>query len=110
MFVIFPPRANTFVPGDFALPNDLNHSAPFITICATLANVSTLLIIVGLPKSPLTAGNGGLFLDIPLFPSIEAIRAVSSPHTNAPAPSLISRSKLNPDSNIFSPNSPSSLA
>jgi hypothetical protein len=37
-----------------------------------------------------------LGLGIPLCPSIEAIRAVSSPHTKAPAPSLNSISNLKP--------------
>ena len=51
-------------------------------------NVSTLLMQVGFPKSPETDGNGGLGCGIPLFPSIDAMSAVSSPHTNAPAPSI----------------------
>jgi (2Fe-2S) ferredoxin len=73
-----------------------SHFIPFKIIGTILANVSTLFIIVGLPKSPLTAGNGGLGIGIPLLPSIDCIRAVSSPHTKAPAPSLISISKLKP--------------
>ena len=67
----------------------LNQSAPFKRITGTLASVSTLLINVGLPNKPLFAGNGGLDFGIPLSPSIEAKSAVSSPQTNAPAPSLI---------------------
>ncbi len=75
-----------------------------------LANVSTLFIIVGLPHNPFSAGNGGLFLDIPRPPSIEAINAVSSPQTNAPAPNLISISKLKSVPKIFFPKSPYSFA
>ena len=51
-----------------------------------------MLINVGRPNKPLFAGNGGLGLGIPRSPSIDAIRAVSSPQTNAPAPSLICKS------------------
>ena len=36
--------------------------------------------------SPATAGYGGLGLGVPRPPWTEAIRAVSSPQTNAPAP------------------------
>ena len=39
------------------------------------------------------AGNGGFVVGSPRWPSIEWMRAVSSPQTNAPAPSLISMSK-----------------
>ena len=43
---------------------------------------------VGQFQSPLVAGNGGRARGIPRRPSIEAMSAVSSPHTNAPAPSF----------------------
>ena len=56
-----------------------------------LANVSTLLMLVGLPQRPETAGNGGRERGMPRRPSMLAIRAVSSPQTKAPAPSLIFR-------------------
>ena len=61
-----------------------------------LAKVSTLLSTVGLPHRPLTAGNGGRGRGSPRLPSMEAISAVSSPQTNAPAPMRISRSKSKP--------------
>ena len=57
-----------------------------------LAKVSTLLISVGLPHSPETAGYGGRGRGVPRPPSTEAISAVSSPHTNAPAPRRTSTS------------------
>ncbi len=60
-------------------------------IQGTLAHVSTLLMLVGLPQRPLTAGNGGRVRGMPRLPSMEAISAVSSPQTKAPAPSLILR-------------------
>ena len=58
-------------------------------IQGTLAKVSTLLMLVGLPQSPVRAGKGGRKRGMPRLPSMEAIRAVSSPQTKAPAPSLI---------------------
>ena len=57
----------------------------------TWARVSTLLMTVGLPHSPLWAGKGGLGRGMPRWPSIEAIIAVSSPQTKAPAPSMTSQ-------------------
>jgi len=66
------------------------------------AKVSTLLIKVGFPHKPDSAGNGGRGLGVPLFPSMEAINAVSSPHTNAPAPMRTSTSKENGCLNIAS--------
>ena len=59
-----------------------------------MAYVSTLLINVGWFLNPLCAGNGGLTLGCPLLPSADSNNAVSSPHTKAPAPNLISISKL----------------
>ncbi len=56
VFFIFPASANTLVPGDLSVPKDLNHLLPFNIICEILANVSTLLIIVGLPYKPSIAG------------------------------------------------------
>ena len=49
--------------------------------------------MVGLPNRPFTAGKGGRGRGSPRLPSMEVIRAVSSPQTKAPAPSWISRSK-----------------
>ena len=79
-------------------------------ITGTFASVSTLLIRVGLPNNPLFAGNGGFGLGIPLSPSIEAIKAVSSPQTKAPAPSLMWISKLKSEPIIFLPNKLASSA
>ena len=38
------------------VPMEANQSAPFKMICGTLAKVSTLFSVVGLPNRPLTAG------------------------------------------------------
>ena len=85
----FPPKAKTLVPLEPAVPIEANLSAPSLKIQETDARVSTLLIIDGFCHNPLIAGKGGLGRGIPRFPSIEFKRAVSSPHTNAPAPKRI---------------------
>src|SRR5208337_4188062 len=87
-------------------PMDAKASAPFIMIQEMLANVSTLLMFVGLAHSPLLAGKGGLNRGMPRLPSMEAMRAVSSPHTNAPAPSLIFTEKLKAEPKMFLPRNP----
>ena len=106
VFFTLPARANIFVPLLFSVPIALYHWLPLSMIRGTLANVSTLFIFVGLPRYPLTAGNGGRGRGIPLLPSIDAIRAVSSPQTNAPAPSRISISNEKPLPRILSPKRP----
>ena len=83
-----PTRAKVLVPLLFSVPYWANHSAPFCRIRATQASVSTLLMMVGLPHRPATAGKGGRGRGMPRCPSIEAISAVSSPQTKAPAPFL----------------------
>ena len=60
------------------------------------ASVSTLLMTVGRPQRPLTAGNGGRGLGMPRLPSIDWRSAVSSPQTNAPAPKRSSMSNEKP--------------
>ena len=54
---------------------------PLSNIKGTAASVSTLLIQVGLPQSPFTEDRAGVVPDCPRRPSMEAIRAVSSPQT-----------------------------
>src|SRR4029450_10303149 len=51
-----PTSEKTFVPALFALPIPVNHSAPLVTMGATLYQVSTLLMLVGAPKRPFWAG------------------------------------------------------
>ena len=86
------------------------HLLPFKIIFVIFAYVSTLFIRVGFINSPAFAGNGGFKRGLPLFPSIDSSRAVSSPHTNAPAPSLTSKSNSKFVSNIFLPSIPYSFA
>src|SRR5271167_5096239 len=78
-----PTSENTLVPGLLALPVSVNHAGPLVTMGATLYQVSTLLMLLGLPQRPFCAGNGGRGRGRPASSSKEAIRAVSSPQTNA---------------------------
>ena len=64
-FLIFPARANTFVPLLFSVPIAPNAAPPLKMIHGTLASVSTLFISVGFCQNPFAAGNGGLSLGIP---------------------------------------------
>ena len=101
-----PTSENTFVPALLVLPVSVNQAGPLETIGATLYQVSTLLMLVGLPYRPFCAGNGGRDRGRPDWLSSDAISAVSSPHTKAPAPSTVSMSKLNPRPSTLSPRTP----
>ena len=85
---MLPQTENSFVPVLFGFERHiaLYHSAPFTRMCGTATSVSTLLIVVGWPNAPETAGNGGLMRGFPRFPSSDSINAVSSPQMYAPAP------------------------
>ena len=63
-------------------------SAPSRMMWETFAMVSTLLTMVGFWNKPDTEGNGGRGRGMPRRPSTEAMSAVSSPQTKAPAPFL----------------------
>ena len=75
-------------------------------MCGTAASVSTLLIVVGMPKTPACAGNGGLIRGLPRLPSIEFIIAVSSPQMYAPAPRCSTMSIRLPLPNALAPRAP----
>jgi len=98
-----PATANTLVPLLLSVPQAAYLSAPFRMIQGTLAKVSTLLMLVGFPHNPFTAGKGGLGRGVPRFPSMEAMRAVSSPQTKAPAPSFSFTSKAMVEPKMFWP-------
>src|SRR3954451_12307276 len=86
---MLPHTDHSLVPVLFGLSARaifLYHSAPLFRMCGTAASVSTLLMVVGCPKTPATAGNGGLIRGFPRRPSSEFINAVSSPQMYAPAP------------------------
>ncbi len=110
VFTTLPERAKTLVPLLFSVPIAASHSGPLLKMWRTVAKVSTLLMIVGLPQRPRTAGKGGLGRGCPRLPSMEAISAVSSPQTKAPAPMRISMSKSKSVSNIRLPRKPMARA
>src|SRR6202142_4732956 len=87
VLVILPTSEKTLVPALLVLPVSVNQAGPLATMGAMLYQVSTLLMLVGQPHRPFCAGTGGRGRGRPAKPSSEAIRAVSSPQTNAPAPS-----------------------
>src|SRR4029453_14356186 len=74
------------VPPCVLVPSPANHAAPRVMIGGTQHSVSTLLTIVGCPKAPLIAGNGGLIFGQPFLPSSDESSPVSSPQMYAPAP------------------------
>src|SRR5689334_13474548 len=87
---------NSFGPGDFSLPIDLNHCGPLSRpmMCGTQQSVSTLLITVGRANAPAIAGNGGLLRGQPRLPSSASSNPVSSPQMYAPAPRCTKHSSL----------------
>src|SRR6202041_1125013 len=91
------------VPPFFGVPRLAYQSPPLRITAGTVLSVSTLLITVGQPYSPTTAGKGGLIRGYPRLPSSDSIKADSSPHSYAPAPVCAASSKLNPLPKIFLP-------
>src|SRR5215217_5217036 len=85
---MWPQIEISLVPVLLGLPRQsaLYQAAPRLRMWGTAASVSTLLMVVGMPNRPATAGNGGLMRGLPRLPSIEFIIAVSSPQMYAPAP------------------------
>ena len=81
-----PERHTSRVPPDLSVPSLANQSAPFSKMAGTAASVSTLFTTVGQPKSPTTAGKGGLSRGQPFLPSSDSSIPVSSPQMYAPAP------------------------
>ena len=57
--VTCPDSEYSVMPLDFSVPIEENQSAPFLMMTGTDAIDSTLLITVGQPYRPATAGNGG---------------------------------------------------
>src|ERR1035441_7524788 len=58
VLAILPASANTFVPLLLPVPMAAYQSAPLRMIGGMFARVSTLLISVGQPQRPLSAGKG----------------------------------------------------
>ncbi len=110
VFLMRPVRARIFVPLLPFVPLEANQDEPFKIIDGMLAQVSTLFTAVGFPSIPFWMGNGGRWRGSPILPSMERMSAVSSPHTNAPAPWTISISNEKPVPRMFSPRIPSARA
>lgn len=106
----WPDIQNNFVPLLFGLPNDANQFAPLLMIVGQTDTVSTLVTVVGHPYNPLLAGNGGLSLGLPCFPSRDYRSPVSSPQIYAPAPEWTYTSKSIPEPQAFLPRNPFSYA
>src|SRR5215213_9578066 len=85
---MWPQIDTSLVPVLLGFPRQsaLYQEAPRFRMWGTALSVSTLLMVVGMPNNPATAGNGGLMRGLPRLPSIEFIIAVSSPQVYAPAP------------------------
>ncbi|MPN39609.1 hypothetical protein SDC9_187137 [bioreactor metagenome] len=110
VLTMLPVSAKAFVPGLFSGPMDLYQSAPRVMISGTLAKVSTLLSTVGLSNRPCSTVRGGFTRGMPRLPSMEAVSALPSPQTNAPAPRAMCSVKQNSVPRMLSPSSPSSSA
>ena len=98
------------VPLEPSVPMPANQSAPLLMISGTLAQVSTLLSTEGFSHSPLMLERMYLGRGSPTRPSMAVIRAVDSPHTNAPAPLCTLTTKSNPEPRMFCPRKPYSSA
>src|SRR5918999_5977979 len=110
---MLPQTEYSLVPVLFGLSGrekPLYQSAPLTIIGGTAAKVSTLLIVVGWPNSPATAGYGGLIRGLPRRPSIEFISAVSSPQMYAPAPLCTQTLIVRPLPIAFAPMIPAARA
>src|SRR5271155_1835348 len=95
-----------FSPAEPFTPCDLYQSTPRKRMGGTFANVSTLLMTVGLFHNPCCTGNGGLLRGSARLPSIASSSAVSSPQIYPPGLTNISRSKLNSLPSTCAPSSP----
>lgn len=69
-----PEMLNNLVPRFLSLPKPANHSPPRLQITGATATVSTLATVVGHPKTPTSAGNGGFRRGLPALPSNDSIR------------------------------------
>src|SRR3982074_557713 len=68
-----PHTEKSLVPVLFGFDSDsfLYQSAPVMAMGAAAIRVSTLFMVVGMPNTPATAGNGGLMRGFPRRPSSE---------------------------------------
>ena len=75
----WPEMLKSLVPEFLGRPMLANHSPPRRQISGATATVSTLVTVVGHPKTPTSAGNGGFSLGFPCLPSKLSMSEVSSP-------------------------------
>src|SRR5260370_1690709 len=94
------------VPPFFGVPRFAYASPPSRIIDGTALSVSTLLIIVGHPYNPTTAGNGGLIRGYPRLPPSDSLSPHSPPHSYPPPPLSTPKSKSNPLPRLSFPQSP----
>lgn len=71
-----PPLINKKVNWSISFYKSISYR---LRIVGATATVSTLVTVVGQPKRPMSAGNGGFNLGLPCLPSIDSIKLVSSP-------------------------------
>ncbi len=81
-----PEMQKSLVPELRGRPRPANHAPPRRQMVGATATVSTLATVVGQPNRPTSAGKGGFNRGFPCFPSMDSMRAVSSPQMYAPAP------------------------
>merc|ERR1712106_730552 len=74
-----PEMLKSLVPVFRVRPIPANQAPPRLHIVGATATVSTLVTVVGQPKTPTSAGNGGFRRGLPCLPSRDSIKAVSSP-------------------------------
>merc|ERR550519_1923651 len=75
----WPEMLKSLEPELRVRPIPANQSPPLLQMVGATATVSTLVTVVGQPKTPTSAGNGGFRRGLPCFPSRLSIKAVSSP-------------------------------
>merc|ERR1711963_1163704 len=75
----WPEMLNSLEPEFLVRPMLANQSPPLLQMVGATATVSTLVTVVGQPKTPTSAGNGGFRRGLPCSPSRLSIKAVSSP-------------------------------
>ena len=78
----WPQKASVDLPEFLGLPMEANQVPPLLQMLGATATVSTLVTVVGQPKTPTSAGKGGLRRGLPCLPSSDSISAVSSPGEN----------------------------
>ena len=102
-----PVRAKTLVPLEFSVPMAAKVGAAVLDDPGHVGKGLYVVNVGGLiQNSRFWAGKGGLSRGMPRLPSMDSMRAVSSPQTKAPAPTLMFRSQEKPVPRMFLPNRP----